>query len=70
VRGDGLGFGHDLVLDARVELHVARLIDLLGGEKARLLLVVCRKDEPGELGGYPLLGDHQGRQRPAHQRLV
>ena len=33
VGGDRGGIGDDLVLEARVELQVARLVDLLGGEE-------------------------------------
>ncbi len=59
VVGDGGGIGDHLVLEARVELHVARLVDLLGGEERRLLLGRVGGDQPGELGGDALLGDHQ-----------
>ena len=38
VGGDERGLGDDVVLEARVELHVPRLVDLLGGEKRDLLL--------------------------------
>ena len=38
VGGDRRRVGDDLVLEAGVELHVARLVDLLGGEEGRLLL--------------------------------
>src|SRR3954453_6544224 len=70
VRGDGGGVGDDLVLEARVELHVARLVDLLGGEERRLLLAAVRKHETGELGGDALLGDHQRAHRPMHEVAV
>ena len=70
VRADRLRIGDHLVLEARVELHVARLVDLLGGEERGLLLAAVGHHQPGELGGDPLLGDHQRRQRPEHQPAV
>ena len=48
-RRSASGRGDDLVLEARVELHVPRLVDLLGGEERRLLLAAVGADEPGEL---------------------
>ena len=45
VRGDRRRRRGDLVLKARVELHVARLVDLLGGQERRLLLAGVRADE-------------------------
>ena len=46
VGGDRRRVGDDLVLEARVELHVARLVDLLGREEGRLLLA-CRRRRRG-----------------------
>jgi hypothetical protein len=60
---DEIRCGDDLVLEARVELHVARFVDLLGGEECRFPLGAVRPDEPGELGGDSFFGDHQRRQR-------
>jgi hypothetical protein len=51
--------GHHLVLVAGVELHVAGLIHLLGGQEGDLLLGAPGCDQAGELGGDPLLGNHQ-----------
>src|SRR3954452_22206729 len=51
-------------------LHVAGLVDLLRGQEGRLLVGVGGHDETGELGGDPLLGDHQRRQRPVDEALV
>ena len=59
VGADRRRVGDHLVLEARVELHVADLVDELGREVAALLLVVLREHEPAELGRDPLLGDHQ-----------
>ena len=56
---DELRLGDHLVAKARVELHVARLVDLLGREKGGLLLRPVGRDETGELGRDALLGDHQ-----------
>ena len=42
VRGDQRGLGDDLVLEARVELHVPGLVDLLGGQERDLLLAAVR----------------------------
>ena len=38
--------GDHLVLEAGIELHVARLIDLLGGKESRLLLAVMSANQP------------------------
>ena len=70
VVGDRGGVGDDLVLEPRVELHVARLVDLLGREEGRLLLAAVREHEPGELGRDALLRDHQGRERPVDEPAV
>ena len=70
MRGDRGRVGDHLVLEARVELHVARLVDLLGGEEGRLLLGAIGADQAGELGGDPLLGDHQRGQHPEDQPPV
>src|SRR4051794_31704791 len=48
VGGDDLRLADDLVLEARVELHVARLVDLLGGEEGGLLLGAVGADEAAE----------------------
>ena len=63
VGGDRLRLGDHLVAEARVELHVARLVDLLGREEGRLLLRRVGGHEAGELGRDALLGDHQRGQR-------
>ena len=60
----------DDVLKARVELHVACLVDLLGGEEGRLLLAGVRTDEPGELRRDALLGDHERAEDELDQRPV
>ena len=70
VGGDRGRVGDHLVLEASVELHVARLIDLLGRQEGRLLLAAVGADQPGELGGDPLLGDHQRGQDPEDQAPV
>jgi hypothetical protein len=70
VRGDRCGFGDHFVLEAGVELHVAGLINLLGGEKAGFLLALGGHHEAGELGRDPFLGDHQRRQRPVNEGFV
>jgi hypothetical protein len=63
VGGDRLRLGDHLVAEAGVELHVARLVDLLGCEEGRLLLRGVRGDKARELGRDALLGDHQRGQR-------
>ena len=68
--GDRARVGDHLILEASVELHVARLIDLLGRQEGRLLLAAVGADQPGELGGDPLLGDHQRGQDPEDQAPV
>ena len=45
VGGDRRRVGDHLVLEARVELHVADLVDQLGREEAALLLVVLGQDQ-------------------------
>jgi hypothetical protein len=70
VLGDRRRVGDNLVLVARVELHVPRLVHLLRGEERGLLLGPVGAHEPRELGGDPLLGHHQRRQRPEHERAV
>jgi hypothetical protein len=70
VAGDRLRVGHHLVLEAGVVLHVARLVDLLGGDEGCLLLAGSGHDQRRELGGDPLLRHHQRRERPQHQRPV
>ena len=67
VRGDHVGLGDHLVLEARVELHVACLVDLLGGQEGGLLLAAVGADEAGELGRDALLGDHQRGQQEEDQ---
>ena len=47
-------------------LGVARLVDLLGGEERLLALVLVGRDQPGELGGDPLLADEERGQIPGH----
>ena len=42
----------DLAVVAIEELHVARLVDLLGSEECLLLLVLVGHDETGELRGH------------------
>src|ERR1035437_2856792 len=59
VAGDGAGIRDHLALEARVELHVADLIDELAGEEAAFLLVVLSQDQPAELSQDPFLGNHQ-----------
>ena len=70
VGGDRRRVGDDLVLEARVELHVAGLVDLLGGEEGRLLLAAVGADQARELGRDPLLGDHQRGEHPEDQAAV
>jgi hypothetical protein len=67
VGGDRGRVGHNLVLEAGVELHVAVLVDQLRGEVAALLLVVLGEHEPAELRGDPLLRNHQRRQHPVEE---
>jgi hypothetical protein len=59
VRADRRRVGHHLVLEARVELHVAVLVNELRGEVAALLLVVLCEHEAAELSRDSLLGDHE-----------
>ncbi|HEY3020549.1 MAG TPA: hypothetical protein VGJ32_10170 [Solirubrobacteraceae bacterium] len=70
VGGDLAGLVDYLVLEARVELHVARLVDLLGGEERRLLLAVVGPHEAGELGRDALFGDHQRAEDEGHERAI
>jgi hypothetical protein len=67
VRTDDVRGGDHLVLEAGVELHVTRLVDLLGGQERRFLLRPGRGDQPRELGRHALFGDHQRRQREQQQ---
>src|SRR4029079_2621600 len=60
---DRLRFRDHLVAEARVELHVASFVDLLGPEETLLLLRRLRRDQAGELRRDALLGDHQRGQR-------
>jgi len=46
VRGDAGRLCDDLILEARVELHVPGLVDLLGGQERDLLLAAICADEP------------------------
>ena len=62
--------GDHLILKARVELHVAGLVDLLGSEEGRFLLAAVGPDQPRELGRDPLLGDHQRGEHPEDQAAV
>src|ERR1039458_6236852 len=59
VRGDNRRLGDDLVLEARVELHVPGLVDLLGGQERDFLLAAVRTHQPGELRRDSLLSNHQ-----------
>ena len=59
MRADDVWRGYDLVLEAGVELHVPRLVDLLGREERRFLLTAEGSHEAGELRCDPLLCDHQ-----------
>ena len=61
--------GH-LAEPAVEELHVARLVDLLGREEGLLLLVLVGHDEAGELGGHPLLADEERAEPPEVLLLV
>ena len=70
VVGDDGGLRDHVVLDARVELHVAGLVDLLRGEEACLLLAVGGHHEGRELRRDALLADHQRRERPVDEALV
>ena len=45
VGADRRRVGDDLILEAGVELHVAGLVDLLGGEERRLLLAAVSGDQ-------------------------
>ena len=67
VRADRGRVGDDLVLEARVELHVPHLVDELRGQVAALLLVVLRQHEAAELRRDPLLGHHQRAQDPVEE---
>src|SRR3954452_10880429 len=60
----------DLVLEPRVELHVPRLVDLLGRQEGRLLLAVVGGDETGELRRDALLGDHQRCEHEVDERAL
>jgi catechol 2,3-dioxygenase-like lactoylglutathione lyase family enzyme len=62
VRADRGRLGYNLVAEARVELHVPRLVDLLAREERGLLLGVVRRHQAGELRRDPLLGNHQRRE--------
>ena len=55
--------GH-LAEPAVEELHVARLVDLLGREEGLLLLVLVGHHEAGELGGHALLADEERAEPP------
>jgi hypothetical protein len=70
VRRDGGWGGDHLVAEASVELHMPCLVDLLGREKGRFLLRAMRSHQPRELGGDPLLGDHQRRECPIHETPI
>ena len=61
--------GH-LAEPAVEELHVARLVHLLGREEGLLLLVLVGHDEAGELGGHALLADEERAQPPEVLLLV
>jgi hypothetical protein len=51
--------GHHLVLVAGVELHVAGLITCWVARRVTPFLGAPGCDQAGELGGDPLLGNHQ-----------
>jgi len=68
--GNGGGSSNDIVLKACVELHVASLVDLLRGEKSRLLLGSVGSDQTGELRRDSLLGDHERGEHPVDQPLI
>ena len=70
VLADRPGIGNHLVLIARVELHVARLVHLLGGQERGLLLGAVGGDQSRELGGDALLRHHQRRERPEDEGAV
>ena len=70
VGGHRGGLGDHLVLEARVELHVAGLVDLLRGQEGGLLLAPVGGDQAGELRGDPLLGHHQRSEHEQHERPV
>ncbi len=55
---------HHLAVEAVEELHVPRLVHLLGGEVAGLRLALVGHHETGELSGHALLPDEEGRQAP------
>ena len=59
VRRDHLRLGDHLIAEARVELHVAGLVDLLGCQEGCLLLRAVGRHQAGELGRDALLRDHQ-----------
>jgi hypothetical protein len=61
VLGDHSRVGDHLVLEARVQLHGPRLVDLLGRDEARVLLAAIRAHQAGELGRDPFLGHRQRR---------
>ncbi len=69
MRTDHVGSGDHLVLEAGIELHVPRFVDLPGREERGFLLRSVRSDQPRELGRDPLLGDHQRSERE-QQRLA
>ena len=58
LNGDERRLRDDLILEARVELHVPDLVDELRGQEAALFLVVLGEDQAAELSGDPLLRDH------------
>ena len=59
MRADRRRLCDHLVLEARVELHVACLVDLLRREERRLFFGSVRPDEARELRRDALFGDHQ-----------
>ena len=60
VASNGPRIRNHLALEARIELHVADLVDELSRDKAALLLVLLCQDQPAKLSRDPLLSDHQG----------
>ena len=67
VLADRLRIRDHLVLEARVELHVPRLVHLLRGQERGLLLGAVGAHQPRELRGDALLGHHERGERPEDQ---
>src|SRR5687768_3615901 len=60
---------YDLLEPPVEEDGVSRLVHALSREKDLLLQLGGRRDVRGQRGGYPLLGDVEGRERPEQSLL-